>query len=90
MAKRERVGELVRRGLGYSYLCTVHNVLDACISISWASGRGMGPGNLNFFGPQMALAYWLDAISLCPKNAQFPGPNPLPLALAMDMHASIT
>jgi hypothetical protein len=35
---------------GNNYLCTyylyshVHNVLDACISITWASGRGMGPG----------------------------------------------
>jgi hypothetical protein len=31
----------------------VHNVLDACIPITWASGRGLGPGNLEFFGPQM-------------------------------------
>ncbi len=36
---------------------------------------------LEFFGPQMALAYRLDAISQGPKNSQFPGPNPLPLAL---------
>jgi hypothetical protein len=40
-----------------------------------------------FFGPQMALAYQLDAISQGPKNSQFPGPNPLPFALIMDMHA---
>ncbi len=33
---------------------------------------------------QMALAYRLDAISQGPKNSQFPGPNPLPLALAKD------
>jgi hypothetical protein len=46
--------------------------------------------NLEFFGPQMALAYRLDAISHGPKNSQFPGPNPLPLALVMDMHASKT
>ncbi len=38
------------------YLCTydlyspVHNVLDACISITWASGRGLGPGIREFFG----------------------------------------
>jgi hypothetical protein len=37
-----------------SYLCTddlyspVHNVLGACISITRASGRGLGPGNLEF------------------------------------------
>ncbi len=38
----------------------------------------------------MALSYWLDGISQGPKNSQFPGPNPLPLALVMDMHASKT
>ncbi len=41
-------------------------------------------------GPQMALTYWLDAISKGPKKSQIPGPNPLPLALVMDMHASKT
>ncbi len=47
-------------------------------SITWASGRGLSPGNLEFllFGPQMALAYRLDAILLGPKNSQFPGPAP--------------
>jgi len=41
----------------FSYLCTyvlyspVHNVLDACISITRASGRGWGPGNREFLGP---------------------------------------
>jgi hypothetical protein len=34
----------------------------------------------------MALAYRLDAISLGPKNSQFPGPNPLPLALVIDIN----
>ncbi len=43
-----------------------------------------------FFGPQMALAYQLDAISQGPKNSRIPGPNPLPLALVIDMHASKT
>ncbi len=38
----------------------------------------------------MALAYRLDAISQDPKNSQIPGPNPLPLPLLMDMHASKT
>ncbi len=36
-------------------------------------------GIINFFGPK-----WLDAISQAPKKSQFPGPNPLPLALIMD------
>jgi hypothetical protein len=53
-------------------------------SIIWASGRGLGPGNLEIFWPQMTLAYRLDAISQGPKNSRFPGPNPLPLALVKD------
>jgi hypothetical protein len=41
----------------FNYLCTydlyspVHNVLDACISIMKGSGRGLGPGIIEFFGP---------------------------------------
>ncbi len=63
---------------------------DECRSITWARGRGLGPGYLKFFGPQMALAYRLDAISQGQKNSRFPGPIPLPLALVMDLHASKT
>ncbi len=36
---------------------------DAGRSLTWGSGRGAGTGNLEFSGPQMALAYRLDAIS---------------------------
>ncbi len=64
----------------YDLYSPVHNVLDECISITWASGKGLGPGNLKFFGPQMALTFRLDVISQGPKNSQFPWPNPLPLA----------
>ncbi len=46
--------------------------------------------HLEFFGPHMALAYLFDAISQGPKNSRIPGPNPLPLALVMDMRASKT
>jgi hypothetical protein len=35
---------------------TLYELLDAGKSITWASGRGLGCGNLDFFGPQMALA----------------------------------
>ncbi len=42
------------------------------------------------FGPQTALAYGLVAISQGSKNSRFPWPNPLPIALVMDMHASRT
>jgi hypothetical protein len=31
--------------------------------------EGVGPGNLEFSGPQMALAYRLDAISQGPKKS---------------------
>ncbi len=41
------------------------------------------------FLPQMALDQ-LDAISQGPKNSRIPGPNPLPLALIMDMQATKT
>ncbi len=44
----------------------------------------------SMIGPQMALAYQLDAISQGPKNSRIPGPNFLPLPLVMDMHASKT
>jgi hypothetical protein len=50
-------------------------------------GGRLVPGNLEIFGPQMALAYRLDVISQGPKNSQLPGPNPLPLAL-MNGYAS--
>ena len=43
-----------------------------------------------FFGPQMALAYRLDAISQGPKNSGIPGPNPLQLPHVMYIHASKT
>ncbi len=46
-------------------------------------GGGWAPGILEFFGPQMALAYRLDAVSQGLKNSRIPGPNALPLALTM-------
>jgi hypothetical protein len=47
-------------------------LLMRAASIIWASGRGLGTGNLEFFGSQMALAYRLDAISQNLKNYRFP------------------
>jgi hypothetical protein len=64
------------------HLCVM--LLMRAASNTLASGRGLGPGNLGFFGPQMALAYRLDASSQGPKKSRFPGPNPLPHALVMD------
>jgi hypothetical protein len=57
----------------YTIYSLVHNVLDACISITWGSARGLGPGILELFGPQMALAYRLDAIAQGPKTLEFQG-----------------
>ncbi len=43
---------LVRKTCTYDLYSHVHNVLDACISITWASGRGLGPWILEFLGPK--------------------------------------
>ncbi len=51
------------------YMSLYIMVFDAGRSITWAIGRGLGHGNLEFFGPQMTLAYWLDAISQDSKNS---------------------
>ncbi len=29
----------------------MHNIVDACITLTWASGKGLGPENREFFGP---------------------------------------
>ncbi len=59
-------------------------LLTRAASITWASGRGLGPGNIEFFGPQMALAFRFNAISQDQKKSRFSEPNTLPLALVMD------
>ncbi len=56
-----------------------------CVNIHYlGKWEGVGPWKSQVFGPQMALAYRLDAISQGPKNSRYKGPNPLPLALVMD------
>jgi hypothetical protein len=51
----EHCGPLLK--VWFNNLCTydlcspVHNVLDACISIMRGSGRRLGPGIREFFGP---------------------------------------
>ncbi len=55
-----------------NYLCTydlygpVHNVFDACRYITWASGKGLGPGNGKFLGP----VKWHRAVRRVPFGAQ--------------------
>jgi hypothetical protein len=59
----------------------MRNAFDAGSINYLGQWEGLGPENI---GPQMALAYRLDAISQGPKKSRFPGPNPLPLTLVMD------
>ncbi len=48
---------------------------DAGKFITWASGRGLGPGNFDFFGPcQMASSR---AITQGLKKSRFPTPSHL-------------
>jgi len=63
----------------------VRNFFDAGRYITWASERGLGPANLEFVGPQMALAYQLNAISQGPKNSPFQGPTPSRFLIAAKM-----
>jgi hypothetical protein len=53
----------------YTALCVMLLMLAA--SFTWASGRGWALEILlaQLFRPQMALAYWLDAISQGPKKS---------------------
>ncbi len=44
----------------YTALCIPGNVLDACISITWGNGRGLGPGIPECVGPQMELIPVID------------------------------
>jgi hypothetical protein len=57
----------------YTY-SPVHNVLDACISITRESGRGLGPGILKFLGPVPRRLFFAAqqriAITLSPEYYQ--------------------
>jgi hypothetical protein len=55
-----------------------------------ASGRGLGPDNQDFLGPcEMASSGQVSAI-WGSKKSRLPGPNTLPLAQVIDLHASKT
>jgi hypothetical protein len=68
-----------------STYCTQATTLANKSFLTTDAGIGRG---INVFGPQMALAEWINAISKGSKKSRFPGPNPLPLALVMDLPAS--
>jgi hypothetical protein len=49
----------------------------------------LGPGNRDFLGSRKGIEP-LGEFNLGPKKVEIPGPNPLPLAQVMDLHASYT
>jgi hypothetical protein len=52
--RRERAGQPRTRQQAskvFTLTCTLGNAFDASKSITWASGRGLGPGILDFLGP---------------------------------------
>ncbi len=57
----------------------VHNVFDACRSITWAT-LFWAPNGTRFMGPM--------PFHRAQKSLDFLGPTPLPLALVMDLHAT--
>jgi hypothetical protein len=54
----------------------MHNVLDACISITWESGRGLGPRNLEFLGTKWHSPICLMSFHRAQKTFDFQGPTP--------------
>ncbi len=60
----------------WTYDLHVHNAFDAGKSITRANGKGLGPGDQDYFGPcKMASSRQASAI-WGPKKSIFPGPNP--------------
>ncbi len=52
----------------------MHNVLDACISITRASGRGLGPGNRELFGPKLINHWCIGGFMYKSPQGRFQGP----------------
>jgi hypothetical protein len=52
--------------------------------------EGVGPWKSRVFWAPNRNPYQLDAISQDQNNSRFSGPNPLPIAHVMDLHASKT
>ncbi len=73
----------------YDLYGTVCNAFDAGKSITRASGRGLGPGNQEFFGPcEMHGIEPSGECRLGPKKVEISMAKLLPLALVMDFPAS--
>jgi hypothetical protein len=64
------------------------NAFDAGKSSTWASGRGLGPGNLDFLGPKYHSPNGSIPFHRAQKKSRFPGLNPLPFALVMELPVS--
>ncbi len=76
------MGPETTHGLLYKpYAFDVPYAFDAGSIHYLGKWEGVGPWKSQLFGPQMALEYWLDAISQGAEKSQFPGdPIPLPLS----------
>ncbi len=59
-------GPLIVMALG-----SVHNAFDGAKSITWPSGSGLGPGNLDFFGPPNARIMGLPASKALRKRRPY-------------------
>jgi hypothetical protein len=60
----------------YNLYGPVHNAFDAGKSITWASGRGLGPGNRDFSGPCEMASSCHGSANRGPKKSRFQGPTP--------------
>jgi hypothetical protein len=51
-------------------------IFDACRSVTWESGRGLGPGNLEFLGPKWHSPIGSMPFHMSQKSPNFQGPTP--------------
>ncbi len=71
----------------YTAMCIIFWMCAYPLLGKW---EGVGPWNSRVFWAPNGTRLLARCHFTGPKNSQIPGPNPLPLALVMDMHASKT
>jgi hypothetical protein len=90
---------LCTRGAYYVRYCCLLISNKFCNGGEWPEQGGQAPlctcsSTPLSMGPETSLvgslSALIDAISQGPKNSRIPGPNPLPLALVINLHASKT
>ncbi len=72
----------------YDLYGPVRHAFDAGKSITWARGRGLGPGNRDFLGPVKLHRAVRPACHVRPKKLRFSGLSPISLAQVIDLPAS--